>query len=115
MRWPWPVAVVASVLTGALVITAVVLAAVAPTATTIPWAAVGGVCAVLSAGLGMVVVRRTAPARPSGIGVLLTLVGLAVAFTAARVNAWEVLARHPHTLASLDWLVALLAESSIWL
>src|SRR3954453_5550248 len=115
MRWPWPVAVVASVLTAALVLTAVALATQAPTATTITWAAVGGLCAVLSAGLGMVIARRTRPARPSVIGALLTLVGLAVAFTAARVNAWEVLARHPHTLASLDWLVALLAESSIWL
>src|SRR3954468_10879796 len=108
MRWPWPVAVVASVLTGALVLTAVALSTLAPSATTIPWAAVGGLCAVLSAGLGMVIARRTRPARPSVIGALLALVGLAVAFSAARVIAWEVLARHPHTLASLDWLVALL-------
>src|SRR3954447_7806256 len=115
MKWPWPVAVVASALTGALVLTAVALATQAPTATTITWSAVGGLCALVSAGVGMVIVRRTRPTRASVIGVLLTLIGFAVAFTGARVIAWEVLARHPHTLASLDWLVALLAESSIWL
>src|SRR4051812_24908519 len=112
MKWPWPVAVVASLLTGALVLTAVVLAALAPTGATVAWAAVGGVCAVLSAGLGGVIARR-APSR--GGGAALALVGLAVALTAAREVGWEVLARHPATLASLDWLVALLAESSIWL
>src|SRR3954447_3560411 len=115
MKWPWPVAVVASALTGALVLTAVALATQAPTATTITWSAVGGLCALVSAGVGMVIVRRTRPTRASVIGVLLTLIGFAVAFTGARVIAWEVLARHPHALASLDWLVALLAESSIWL
>src|SRR4051812_13032213 len=112
MRWPWPAAVAASVLTGALVLAAVVLAAVAPTATTIAWAAVGGVSAALSAGLGMVIARR---ARPKVIGSLLAFVGLAVALTAARESGWQLLARHAETLASLDWLVALLAESSIWL
>src|SRR4051812_12067812 len=112
MKWPWPVAVVASLLTGALVLTAVVLAALAPSATTIAWAAVGGACAALSAVLGVVIARRV----PSNVvGALLALVGLAVAFTAAREIGWRLLADHPRTLASLDWLVALLAESSIWL
>src|SRR3954470_7183727 len=112
MKWPWPVAGVAAVPTGALVLTAVVLAALAPTGATVAWAAVGGACAVLSAALGVVIARRA----PSGVvGALLALVGLAVALTAAREVGWEVLARHPATLASLDWLVALLAESSIWL
>jgi hypothetical protein len=112
MKWPLPVAVAASLVTGALVLTAVVLAAFTPTETTIAWAAVGGVCAALSAGLGVVIARR---ARPNVIGALLGLVGLAVALTAAREIGWRVLAGHPATLASLDWLVALLAESSIWL
>jgi signal transduction histidine kinase len=112
MKWPLPVAVAASLVTGALVLTAVVLAAFAPTEATIVWAAVGGVCAALSAGLGVVIARG---ARPKVIGALLGLVGLAVALTAAREIGWRVLARHPETLASLDWLVALLAESSVWL
>jgi signal transduction histidine kinase len=112
MTCRWPVAVVASVGTGALVLTAVVLAALAPTGATIAWAAVGGVCAVLSAGLGVIIARR---ARRNVIGALLALVGVTVALTAARQIGWEVLARHPATLASLDWLIALLAESSIWL
>src|SRR4051794_3918307 len=112
MRRPWPVALVASGMTAALVLAAVVLAAMAPTATTLAWAAVGGVAAALWAALGSVVARRE---RGNVVGALLALVGLAVALTAAREVGWEVLARHPATLASLDWLVALLAESSIWL
>src|SRR3954452_13089838 len=112
MRRPWPVAVVASGMTAAFVLTAVVLAAMAPTATTLAWAAVGGVAAALWAALGSVVARRE---RGNVVGALLALVGLAIALTAAREIGWRVLVRHPDTLASLDWLVALLAESSIWL
>src|SRR3954451_17906040 len=112
MRRPWPVALVAAGMTAALVLAAVVLAAMAPTATTLAWAAVGGVAAALWAALGSVVARRE---RGNVVGALLALVGLAIALTAAREIGWRVLVRHPDTLASLDWLVALLAESSIWL
>src|SRR5689334_1299125 len=112
MRRPWPVAVVASGMTAALVLTAVALAALAPTTTTLAWAALGGVAAALWAGLGLLVARRE---RRNVVGALLALVGLAIALTAAREIGWRVLVRHPETLASLDWLVALLAESSIWL
>jgi signal transduction histidine kinase len=106
------VALVASGMTAALVLAAVVLTAMAPTATTLAWAAVGGVAAALWAALGSVVARRE---RGNVVGALLALVGLAIALTAARETGWRVLVRHPDTLASLDWLVALLAESSIWL
>src|SRR3954447_12351208 len=112
MRRPWPVAVVASGMTAALVLAAVVLAAMAPTATTLAWAAVGGVAAALWAALGSVVARRE---RGNVVGALLALVGLAIALTAAREIGWRVLVRHPDTLASLDWLGGPLAESSIWL
>src|SRR3954449_9592088 len=74
--------------------------------------ALGGAIAAMTAALGAVVARR---ARGNVIGPLLVLVGVAEAFTAAREAGWRVLAQHPATLARLDWLVALLAESSIWL
>src|SRR4051794_41860511 len=95
MRWPWPVAVVASALTGVLVVAGAPLAVLAPTGATIAWATVGGVCAGLSAGLGVVIARR---AQPKLIGALLALVGLAVALTAAREIGWRVLERHPGRL-----------------
>src|SRR3954470_2329157 len=123
MRRPWPVAVVASGMTAAFVLTAVVLAAMAPTATTLAWAAVGGVAAALWATLGTVVARRE---RRNVVGALLALVGLAVALTAAREIGWRVLERHPERLPahpSVGGLVggkavsclAAREESSIWL
>src|SRR3954451_20101901 len=101
MRWPWPVAVVASALTGVLVVAGAALALLAPTGATIAWATVGGVCAGLSAGLGVVIARR---AQPKLIGALLALVGLAVALTAAREIGWRVLERHPERLPSGPWV-----------
>jgi signal transduction histidine kinase len=112
MRWPWPVALAASGLTVALLPVCVALAALAPTGSTIAWAAVGGIAGALSAGLGVVIARRV---RRNVTGALLALVGLTLTFTAVREIGWRVLAEHPDTLASLDWLVALLAESSVWL
>jgi signal transduction histidine kinase len=112
MRWLWPVALAASALTGALVLAGVALAAVRPTGTTIAIALVGGAAAAAAAGLGLAVARRT---PGNVVGVLLVLVGLTEAFTAARLIGWQVLAAHPATAARLDWLVALLAESSVWL
>ena len=58
MRWPWPVAVVASGMTGVLVLAAIVLAALEPTGTTLALAAVGGVGGRVVGGLGLVVARR---------------------------------------------------------
>jgi signal transduction histidine kinase len=112
MRWPWAVAVTASGMTGALVLAAAVLAALEPTGTTIFVAAVGGSVAAVTAALGLVVARHV---RQNVVGALLVLVGFAEAFTAAREIGERVLVRHPDTLAKLDWLVALLAESSVWL
>ena len=112
MRWAWPVALAASAITGALLIAGVALVAVTPTATTIATAAVGAAAATLAVGLGLAIARR-APRNP--VGLLLVLVGLTVAFSAARLIGWQVLGAHPVTAARLDWLVALLAESSVWL
>jgi signal transduction histidine kinase len=106
------VAVAASALTGALVLAGAVLAALHPTATTIAWAALGGLVAVVSAVLGVVIARR---APRNVVGMLLVLVGLGVAWTAAREIGWRLLAQHPDTAATLNWLVAVLAESSVWL
>src|SRR3954447_381514 len=112
MRWLWPVALTAAASTGAFLLAGVALAAVRPTATTIGIALIGGAAAASSAGLGLAVARRT---PRNVVGVLLVLVGLTIAFTAARLIGWQVLAAHPETAATLEWLVALLAESSVWL
>src|SRR3954454_19858980 len=109
---PWPVALVAAVGTGALVLAGAVLAALAPTPWTIGSVAIGGTAAVVCAGLGALVARRV---RDNRVGALLALVGAALAFVAARNAGLTYLAHHPHALARLDWLVALLAESAVWL
>jgi signal transduction histidine kinase len=111
MRWPWPAALVASVLTGALVVAGIALAAQAPTATTIAYAVFGAVVAPVWVGVGVVVARAT---RRNPVGALLALAGLGLAFTATREIGERVVVRHSDALARLDWLLALLSESSIW-
>jgi signal transduction histidine kinase len=106
------VAVAASALTGALVLAGAVLAAFDPTATTIAWAVLGGLVAVVSVALGVVIARH---ARRNVVGMLLVLVGLGVAWTGAREIGWRLLAQYPDTAATLNGLVAVLAESSVWL
>src|SRR5689334_10651005 len=108
MRWPWPAALAAAVVTGTLAAAGVVLAGLTPTRETVAWAAIGGAAAAVSVALGAVIVRHT---RRNVVGTLLTLVGIGVAFTSTRETGWIVLAHHPGSLASLSWLVALLAES----
>ncbi len=76
------------------------------------WAVVGGAAALLCAGLGAVVARRV---RDNPVGPLLVGVGAGVALTAAREAAFFALAEHEQTAVRLNWLVALLAESSSWL
>src|SRR3954469_5989210 len=104
MRWPWPVALVAALCTGALVLAGAVLTALAPTPWTIGWVAIGGTAGAVCAGLGALVARRV---RDNRVGALLALVGMALAFIAAREAAFTCLAQHPHALVRLDWLVAL--------
>jgi signal transduction histidine kinase len=67
----------------------------------------------LAAALGVAIARR----GPAGsvVGGLLALEGMLIAYTAARVGFWEILGRHPETAERLNWLVALLAESSVWI
>src|SRR6476660_5521903 len=112
MRWSWPAAVGGSVVTGALVVAGAGLAALEPAGATIALALIGGVAGAEWAALGLVVARR---ARGNVVGALVVLVGLNVAFTCVREISWRVLAERPDTLASLDWVVAALAESSVWL
>jgi hypothetical protein len=94
-------------------ISSAVEATLAPTETTVGWAVVGGLAATLSSGLGLLIAVRVQQAGT--VGASLGLVGVTLGYTAAREGFWEVLGRHPGTARSLDWLVALLAESSIWL
>ena len=112
MRSLRPAALTALALTGVPVLAGVALAALRPTGTTVALALVGGAAAALCSTLGLAVTTR---APRNVVGPLLTLVGLAMAFTAARLVGWQVLGAHPHTAQRLDWLVALLGESAVWL
>jgi signal transduction histidine kinase len=112
MRWPWPVALAGSVVTVALVVAAPAFAALEPSWSTVGWAVVGGAAALLCAGLGALVARRV---RDNPVGPLLVGVGAGVALTATREAGFYALADHEQTAVRLNWLVALLAESSSWL
>src|SRR3954468_23583870 len=112
MRWARPLALCCASATTLCVIAAAVEAAIVPTKSSVGWAIVGGLAAALSAGLGLLIAGRAR--RAEIVGVLLALVGLTLGYTAAREGLWDVLGRHPGTARSLGWLVALLAESSIW-
>lgn len=112
MKWRWRVALAIALLTGPLVLTEAVLALLVPTRSTISLALVFGGAAALAAALGTVIAYRV---RGNAVGPLLACVGLTLAFTATREIGWIVLARHPDEMASLAWLVAVLAESSVWL
>jgi hypothetical protein len=105
-------ALVAAGLAGALIAAGWALVAVEPSATTLGIAAVGTLLAGVTAALGLLVARR---ARRNVVGALLAAVAAGEALTAAREIGWRALAEHPDTATRLDWLVALLAESSIWL
>jgi signal transduction histidine kinase len=112
VRWPWPVALVGSVATAAMVVGGLVFAALEPSASTIGWAVVGGAAALLCAGLGTLVARRV---RDNPVGPLLVAVGACVAFSCTRQAGFEVLAHHDDTAERLNWLVALTTEASSWL
>jgi signal transduction histidine kinase len=112
MRWARPLALCCASATTLCVIAAAVEAAIVPTKSSVGWAIVGGLAAALSAGLGLLIAGRAR--RAEIVGVLLALVGLTLGYTAAREGLWDILGRHPGTARSLGWLVALLAESSIW-
>jgi signal transduction histidine kinase len=88
-------------------------AALAPTEATVGWSVVGGLVALLAGGLGLLITRRAPEA--AAVGALLGTIGATLGFTAAREGLWEILGRHFSEAKSLAWLVALLAESSIWL
>ena len=112
MRWLGPIAVSGSVLTGVLALGGVGLMTAAPTTSTVTWGVLGGAAACLCASLGALIARRV-PANV--VGPLLVAVGVLLAYTATKQIGWVVLARHPHQLRALGWLVAVLAESSVWL
>ena len=113
MKWARPFAVCCACATTLFVIASAVEAVLAPTRSSVGWALVGGLTAALSSGLGLLITERARQAEV--VGALLALVGVTLGFTAAREGLWEVLGRHQGAATSSDWLVALLAESSIWL
>src|SRR5262245_21319491 len=101
MRWPWRFALVASVLTGALLLAGIGLASMTPTRSTIALAVVGGGAAALASALGTLIAYRV---RDNVVGPLMAAVGLTLAVTATREIGWIVLARHQDSMASLAWL-----------
>ena len=113
MAWPRPVALVASLLTGVLLATAGVLAALAPSAGTFGNLAVGLASAPACAVLGLIIARR----QPRNVvGMLLTLVGFTVSITALRDVTWWYLSEvRPQALQDLDWLIALTDQIAAWI
>jgi signal transduction histidine kinase len=111
MGWARRVAVAAALLTGALLVAAVVFAAMAPAPWPVGHVAFGLVVGPVSVVLGVIISRR----QPgNAVGLLLTLVGFTIAVVVARETGWQVLAERPDTLASLDWLVAAMDQAAIW-
>ncbi len=109
--WPRRLATAAAVLTAAMLVSAVVLAVVAPTRTALLSLAVGLVVGSLATTLGVLTARSE---RGGLVGVLLVFVGLTTTTTATREVAWQVLAERPDVADSLSWLVAVLAEGAWW-
>ena len=79
--WPRRIALVASLLTGALLLAAVWLAVLASTSTAFIYLAVGLVVAPAAGALGLLVSRRAAGAV---VGLLLAFIGFTVSFTVAK-------------------------------
>jgi len=112
MGWPRRIALATSLVTGALLAIAVVLAVRAPVDDALVVLVVGLSAAPAAAVLGVVIAWR----RPHNVvGPLLTLVGLATAANVVRDVGWWYLAdRRPDVLPSLDWLAALSDQSAAW-
>lgn len=114
MGWHRRVTLATSLLTGVVLVLAVVLVIRAPVAGVLIdlGLGLGAVPVSASAVLGVVIAYR----RPYNIvGLLLVLVGLTEAVTAARDIGWWYLAqRRPQVLPSLDWLAAVTDQSAVW-
>jgi len=113
MRWPRRLAIVMSLLTGALIVAGMVVVARSPTTDDVAYfAGVVGVGAVATV-VGLVVARR----RPGNVvGPLLTWIGHLMVFLVTREVYWRVLDRQPRALPVVsDWVVAALRESGVWL
>ena len=82
MRWVRPVALAASAATGVFMVAGATLAILTPNGTTIAIASVGACAAALWTGVGLAVAGSRGGQR---VGVLLTLVGATLAFSAARL------------------------------
>jgi signal transduction histidine kinase len=113
MGWPRRVALATSLLTGAVLVFAVILAIRAPVSGALINLGIALAVAPASAVLGLIIAWR----RPRNVvGMLLTLVGLTVLLTATRDVGWWYLAqRQPEKLPSLDWLAALTDQSATWI
>jgi signal transduction histidine kinase len=113
MGWSRRLALATSLLTGAGLVFAIVLAVRAPVAGALINLGIGLAAAPASAVLGVIIARRR---QRNIVGLLLTLVGLTVALTASRDVGWWYLAeRRPEKLPSLDWLAALTDQSATWI
>jgi signal transduction histidine kinase len=111
MGWPRRVAIAASVLTAASLGAALTFAVMAPTPTALVNLGIGLAVAPTAAVLGVVITRR----QPRQlVGALLALVGFTGAVTVAREAGWQVLATRPDLWSSLDWLVAAMDQSAVW-
>src|SRR5688572_1238191 len=112
MTWPRRVALVASLLTGVVLVYAAVLTALAPVPGALILLGLGLAVGPVAAVLGVVISRR----QPHNlVGPLLTLVGFTGALNVARDVTWWYLAeRRPQALPTLDWLAALTDQSAAW-
>ncbi|MDQ3898279.1 MAG: two-component sensor histidine kinase, partial [Actinomycetota bacterium] len=103
--------VFASLLTLVLLVVGAGLALMTATRSVAALLVIGVVAAPTSAGLSVLIARR----QPANlVGPLLSFVGLGVAFVVTEQIGFHLLAQRPHTLSSLNWLVAGLNESPWW-
>ena len=112
MKWAPSISVLGAALTAALLVVAIAGAVAHPSRATVVTVLVGVTAAPVSAYLGYLVVRR---AGVPVVGLLLSAFAVTLAFTVAKENAWQVLARYPADAQATAWLVALLSESAVWL
>ncbi|MGC5583886.1 sensor histidine kinase [Ornithinimicrobium sp. W1665] len=111
MTWPRRLATAGALLTGGMLIAALVLGLMAPTPPTLLALAVGVSVVPLSTVLGLLVARGTGG---NPVGTWLILVGLTVMVTVTADVGRRVLGGRPELAETLAWLVAVLAESAWW-
>jgi signal transduction histidine kinase len=111
MGWPGWFAVGTAILAGTLLAFGIVVVAAAPGAIAVATLCLGLAVVPPSAVLGVVIARG--PAAPR-VGALLGFFALVVGAIVVREGGAELLASRPADAGRLAWLMALLAESAIW-